>query len=386
MQKGTKRYTANELAAAKDGIGMEARMAAGVESSSYTYRILTTYLEESLEVASEVLQNPTYPENELIKFQQQVLAYLSNIETNPSLNATDFFRRAIYGSTHPLGGLWNPELVNNLNRESIQEFHAREIAPDNITVFMIGDIDIDTAKAMLKNTFASWKDLNRSKMRPIGTVVTEGPRVILINQPDAPQSTIRVGHALEPFNADGDTELGVVNGIFGADFESRINMNLREDKAWSYGIGSRISKNASGNQYLVVAGSVQTDKTMESLKELMREYTEYVTTRPATDAELQRVKLNRVRSLPGKFASKRGFLSSMISSDSFGLPFNYAENTAKRVEAVSLEDVNNRAERVIRPDKLTWIVVGDLDEIGEKVRSLGYGPVEVWDGFGERIH
>lgn len=386
MQKGTKKYNANELAAAKDRIGMEARMAANVENSSYGYRILTSYLEESLEIASEVLRNPTYPDDELTKFQQQVLAYLSNIETNPSMNATDFFQRAIYGPNHPLGGLWNPELVNNLNRKRIQEFHAAEIAPDNITVFMIGDIDVDIAKAALENTFSDWKGGNQSKMRPIGSALSEGPRVVLVNQPDAPQSTIRVGHVLEPFDAADDTELGIVNGVFGADFESRINMNLREDKAWSYGIGSRISKNATGDQYLMVAGSVQTDKTMESLQELMREFKEYVTTRPAVDSEMQRVKLNRVRSLPGRFASKRGFLNSIISSDSFGLSFDYAENTAQRVNAVSLQDVNDRARQIIRPGHLTWIVVGDLDEIEEKVRSLGYGPVEVWDGFGERIH
>jgi zinc protease len=385
MQKGTKKYDANELAAAKDRIGMEARMAANVENSQYGYRILTGYLEESLEIAAEVLRNPTFPEDELFKFQQQILAYLSNVEQNPSRNATPLFRRALYGADHPLGGVWTPELANNLNRERIQEFHAREVAPDNMTVFMIGDIDIDTATAALNHTFGKWKAKSASMMKPIGGTASTGPRVILIDQPGAPQSTIRVGHSLAPYDSEGDTELGIVNAVFGADFEARINMNLREDKSWSYGIGSQISKNTSGAQYLVVAGSVQTDKTMESMAEIMREYEEYVSSRPATVDELQRVKLNRTRSLPGKFSSKRGFLSSMIASDTFGLPYDYAETTASRVESVTLEGVNERARSVIRPDKLTWVVVGDLSEIEEKVRALNYGAVEIWDGFGNRI-
>ena len=121
------------------------------------------------------------------------------------------------------------------------------------------------------------------------------------------------------------------------------------------------------------------------MQEVMREYEEYVSTRPATPAELERVKLNRIRSLPGRFATKRGFLTSMISSDSFGLPFDYAETTAARVGAVMLDGVNRRARQVVRPDELTWVIVGDLDEIEEKIRSLNYGPVEVWDGFGNRI-
>ncbi len=385
MQKGTEQYDANELAAAKDRIGMEARAGASVESSSFGYRILTSNLGASLDIAAEVLRNPTFPEEELGKFQQQILAYLSTIVKNPSRNASALFRRVLYGADHPLGGVWTPELANNLTRERIQEFHAREIAPDNMTVFMIGDVDIDTATAALNKSFGGWKSNNASRIRPIGNTVSTGPRVILIDQPEAQQSTIRVGHALPPYDTEGDTELDVVNAVFGADFEARINMNLREDKSWSYGIGSGISKNTSGDQYLVVAGGVQTDKTMESMAEIMREYEEYVTSRPATDAELTRVKLNRTRSLPGRFSSKRGFLSSMIAANTFGLPFDYAENTAARVDAVSLDGVNERARKVVRPDELTWVIVGDLSEIEEKVRSLNYGDVEIWDGFGNRL-
>jgi zinc protease len=385
MQKGTRKYDANELAAAKDKIGMEARMGASVESSSFGYRILTTHLEDSLEIAAEVLRNPTFPEEELGKFQQQILAYLATIKKNPSRNATSLYRRALFGADHPLGGVWTPELANNLNRERIQAFHAAEVAPDSMTIFMIGDVDIDTATAALNKTFGRWDAKAASQIKPIGNAISTGPRVILIDQPEAQQSTIRVGHALAPYETEGDTELDVVNAVFGADFEARINMNLREDKAWSYGIGSGISKNTSGEQYLVVAGGVQTDKTMESMAEIMREYEEYVTSRPATAEELRRVKLNRTRSLPGRFSSKRGFLSSMIASSNYGLPFDYAETTAVRVGAVTLDGVNERARSIIRPDELTWIIVGDLSEIEEKVRSLNYGPVEIWDGFGNKL-
>jgi zinc protease len=385
MQRGTKKYDANELAAAKDRIGMEAGMAANTENSSFGYRILTSYLEDSLDLAAEILRNPTFPEDELQKFQQQVLAYLSNIQTNPARNATPLFRRVLFGDEHPLGGVWSPELVNNLNRDRLVEFHQREIAPDNMTVFMIGDIDIDAATRALEASFGNWNAKNQSVRQPIGEAVADGPRVILIDQPEAEQSTIRVGHAIGPFDAERDTELSVVNGVFGADFEARINMNLREDKSWSYGISSRVAKNTSGEQYLVVAGSVQTDKTMESMQEIMREFSEFVSTRPAEDGELQRVKLNRVRTLPGRFASKRGFLSSMIASDSFGLPFDHAETTAARVNAVTLDGVNARARQVFQPDDLVWVIVGDLARIEDQVRSLEYGPVEVWDGFGNPV-
>ena len=117
----------------------------------------------------------------------------------------------------------------------------------------------------------------------------------------------------------------------------------------------------------------------------MREFSEFVSTRPAEDDELQRVKLNRVRTLPGRFASKRGFLSSMIASDSFGLPFDHAETTAARVNAVTLDGVNARARQEFRAEGLVLVIVGDLGKIESQVRSLEYGPVEVWDGFGNPV-
>ena len=210
-------------------------------------------------------------------------------------------------------------------------------------------------------------------------------RVILVDQPGAEQSTIIAGHAIAPFDPKATTELAVMNDLFGGTFESRINLNLREDKNWSYGVSSGVGPNTSGDQYLIVRGTVQSDKTMESMQEIMREYEELVTTRPATDDEVERVKINRTRSLPGTFATNRGFLASIIGSDSYGLPFDYAEGRAARIEAVTTDAVNERARNVIDPGRLTWVVVGDLEQIEEKVRTLDYGDVEVWDAFGNRV-
>lgn len=385
LNEGTKDFDANELAAELDRIGMEARVGAGNERSSVGFRILRTNLDESLELAAEMLRNPTFPEDELNKIKQQLFAVLATIEKNPSRFANSYFNRAIYGDTNPLGMIWTPELVNDFSVATLREFHGREVAPDNTTVFMIGDISLADAQDAVEQAFGDWRGENGSRRQPIGSAIAEGPRVILVHQPDAVQSTIIAGHAIGPYDPEISTELTLVNGVFGGSFESRINMNLREDKGWSYGARSRVARNASGDQTFSVAGSVQSDKTMESMQEIMREYEEYLTTRPAAAEELERVQLNRTRSLPGSFASNQGFLGSIVTSDSYGLPFDYAEGAAARINSVSLDDVNARAQQVIRPDELTWVVVGDLEQIEEKVRSLNYGPVEVWDGFGNKL-
>jgi zinc protease len=121
------------------------------------------------------------------------------------------------------------------------------------------------------------------------------------------------------------------------------------------------------------------------MQEIMKEFAEFVTTRPATETEVSRVKINRTRSLPGTFSTNRGFLASIMTSDSYGLPFDHAETVAERIDAVTTEGVNRRARATLDPDNLTWIVVGDLAQIEDKVRSLGYGEVEVWDAFGKRV-
>jgi zinc protease len=385
LQEGTRDYDAYELAAELDRIGMNARSSAGMERSSLGFRILRTNLDESLELAAEMLRYPTFPEGELDKIKQQLFAVLATIEKNPSRFASSYFSRAIYGEYSPLGMIWTPELVSNFSVDTVREFHEHEIAPDNMTVFMIGDITLEEARKSVESAFAGWKAKSDSRRQSIGAAVASEPRVILVHQPDAVQSTIVAGHAIDPYDPDVSTELTLMNGVFGGAFESRINMNLREDKSWSYGVRSRISRNASGDQTFAVAGSVQTDKTMESMQEIMREYEEYVSDRPATAEELERVKLNRTRSLPGSYSSNRGFLSAIVASDSYGLPFDYAEGAADRINAVNLDEVNARARQTLKPGQLTWVIVGDLDEIEDKVRSLNYGEIEVWDGFGNRI-
>jgi zinc protease len=254
-----------------------------------------------------------------------------------------------------------------------------------MTLYMIGDIDIETATVAAERAFGKWTHKHRSARQAIGKAQDGTARVILVDQPGAESSTIVAGHALPPFDPATSTELSILNAVFGGNFESRLNMNLREDKGWSYGYRSGIQSNYSGDQLLVMRGQVQTDKTAASMQEIQREFTEFASTRPASKTEVDRLKINRIRSLPGSFSTNRGFLSSIVASDSFGLPFDYAEGRAERISAVTVDGVTATARQLMRTEILTWVVVGDLLKIEETVRALGYGDVEVWDAFGNRL-
>lgn len=385
MDKGTKKYDANGLAAAKDKIAMGGAFRDGAERSSLGYRILKDNFEESLALAAEMLRNPSFPDEELGKVKAQVSAYLSNLKHSPSSAAGSLFDRAIYGADNPMGSVWMPELVEQVDRDKLRAWHAAEVTPDNMTIYMIGDINLGDATEALNRTFGKWNAKGKSARRDIGTAPEPQSRVILIDHPGAASSTIVAGHAITPFDAGSWTTISIMNRAFGGSFESRLNMNLREDKGWSYGYRSGISRNSSGDMTFRSSGQVQTDKTAESMQEIRREFDDFVSTRPATTVEIERIKLNRTRSLPGSFATNSGFLGSIINSDSYGLPYDYAESSAERVAAVTLAAVRASAQETIHPGKLTWLVVGDLKEIEEAVRSLGYGDVEVWDAFGNKV-
>ncbi len=385
LDKGTKKYDASELAAAKDKIGMGVRAQAGLERSSMRYRILNSHLRTSLMLAAEILRNPTFPEDELIKFQARVSAWLANLKLAPTDAAGGLFNRAVYGAESRMGAVWTPQLVEQVDRAKLAAFHRAEITPDNMTVYMIGNVGIDEAKEAVSRAFGKWTAKANSEREPIGSALLANARVILVDYPGADSSMIYAGHAIAPYDAESWMELSIMNKAFGGGFESRLNMNLREDKGWSYGYRSGVTRNASGDMTLASSGQVQTDKTMESMVEIKREFEEYVSTRPATSGEIERIKLNRTRSLPGSFSTNAGFLSSIIFADSYGLPFDYAESSAERIESVTIEGVNSRARMSIDPSKLIWVVVGDLEQIEAKIRSLDYGAVEVWDAYGSEL-
>jgi zinc protease len=385
LDKGTKKHDANELAAAKDKIAMGGRFGAGEEQSSFSYRILASNLTPSLDLAAEMLRYPTFPEDELDKIKAQVRGYLANLQHAPSRAAGSLFDRAIYGPDSAKGAVWTPELVEQVDRARLASWHAAEIAPDSMTIYMIGDISIDVAEKAVNKTFGKWTARNSSARRDIGAAAGSGARVILVDHPGAASSTIVAGRAIQRFDVDTWSALSMMNRTLGGAFEARLNMNLREDKSWSYGYYSGISRNTSGEMTFRSSGQVQTDKTAESMQEIQRELEEFVSTRPATESEISRIKLNRVRSLPGSFATNGGFLSSIISSDSYNLPFDHAETAAKRIEAVALVDVQAAAKEIIDSSQMTWLIVGDLENMEQEVRALDYGDVEVWDAFGNKV-
>ena len=175
-----------------------------------------------------------------------------------------------------------------------------------------------------------------------------------------------------------------MNEILGGSFTSRINMNLREDKHWSYGASTLFMDTRAQRPFIAYA-PVQTDKTMESMAEIRRELVEYLGDKPATDEELDKIKANNTLSLPGRWETAAAVLRDIGEIVTYDLPDDYWDNYADSVRNVTLEQVGEAAQENIHPDRLVWVVVGDREQIESRIRELELGEIIHLDADGQIV-
>jgi zinc protease len=210
------------------------------------------------------------------------------------------------------------------------------------------------------------------------------PRIFLVNRTGAEQSLVFAVHLAPPRSDPANIAFETVNTVLGGSFISRINMNLRQDKHWSYGAGSSLI-DAKGQRPFVVSALVQTDKTAESIQETLKELQGLAGTHQATDAEIRAAKDSLVLTLPGSNETAREVASSYADILTFGLPDSYLNEYVDKVEALSGADLQTAAAQLIHPDALTWVVVGDLAAIETPIRKLSLGEVKILDADGKVV-
>jgi zinc protease len=181
-----------------------------------------------------------------------------------------------------------------------------------------------------------------------------------------------------------DIAVDAMNDILGGAFTSRVNMNLREDKGWSYGADTTVVDTQAQRPFLAIA-PVQTDKTADAMQELKRELEEFLSSRAATPAEVATSKRQSTLTLPGRWETGRAVARDIAELVRFGLPDDYWDGYAKLVDELDVADVNATARRLLKPDRLTWVVVGDLGVIADKVRALRFGEVRIVDADGRPV-
>jgi zinc protease len=230
-------------------------------------------------------------------------------------------------------------------------------------------------QSALEARFGTWRPTGSGGIKPVDTAIpAPKPRIILVNRPDSPQSFILGGQVLPlKGNADIDT-LVTANENLGSGFLSRLNLDLREVKGWSYGVRGSINRYAGDISYTVSA-PVQSDKTGESVAALISDIKEFVTTKGVTAEEFDRTINGSIRELPGNFERAGDVLSGMQRNELYGRPDTYYAGEATRLRAMTRQGMDSAMRAVLKPDQFVWVVVGDAKIVKPQLEKLGL-PVE----------
>jgi zinc protease len=388
LDGGTAKRTALQISEEAASLGAQLRAGSGLDTSDVSLSVLKSNLDPSLELYADVILHPSFPETDFRRQQKQQISAIQREKVTPQAMALRVFPGLLYGAQHaygnPLTGSGTEASVAKLTREDLVKFHETWFKPNHATLIVVGDTTLSELTPKLEKLLDGWKQ-GDVPAKNIGTVeYRPKPVVYLLDRPGALQSVILAGEIAPPRNNPDEIGIETMNNILGGNFGARINMNLREDKHWSYGASSRLIS-ARGQRPFVVIAPVQTDKTKESLAEINKELRAILGDKPPTAEELAKVQANETLSLPGSRETMSEVANSIETLVEYGLPDDYYDKFAGRVRALQVSDIEAIAKRVVRPDNLVWVVVGDRAKIEAGVRELNLGELKFLDADGKPI-
>lgn len=387
LDEGTGNMDSVQLARRLERLGARLRTGSSLDASTIYLSTLQSELQPALQLLADVARNPAFRQVDIQRVRRQILARIIQEKARPVSMALRTLPPLLYGKGHPYAipftGSGTEVSVKAMRRGDLLAYQAAVLRPDNVQILVSGDTTLATILPQLEHVFSGWKVPSQAKLHKQLAKVKRPAvsRVFLIDRPGSAQSIIFAG-VLAPATRDPRSlAIDTMNQAFGGSFTSRLNMNLREDKHWAYGSFS-FAQNAQGQRPFVLYAPVQTDKTAASVAELLRESREVIGKRPLSTAEIEKVKLSQIRSLPGDYETGANVLSAMAGIVQYGRADDYVQNLRRNIQALDDGSIQAAVREVVQPSHYTWVIVGDLSKIEKSVRALGLGEVKVIDTSG----
>jgi predicted Zn-dependent peptidase len=381
MSEGTTSLTAMQVAEAEERLGADVSVSSTQDRTIASLRAVKPNLAASIDLLADVVKNPAFAEKDLERVRVQQLTRIAGEKNQPQGLAARALPPLIYGKAHPYGGpqtgTGDEEAVRKLTRDDVVAFHQGWIHPAKAEIFVVGDTSLKEITKLLDKQFGQWKPTAAAApAKNFSTAIPEQKtRIVLIDRPNSPQSFILGGKVLDAKGSDDLLTLRAANEIFGGDFTSRINMDLRETKGWSYGVRSGVSGNEDRVSFLVQA-PVQTNQTGPSLAALIGHAHDVAGAKPITKEERDTTVTSNVLELPGSYEQSQAVLGQMRADALFKRPFDYAERLAGKYQAITPEDLTATFKSKVDVDKMSWIVVGDAAKVKPQLEALGL-PIEM---------
>jgi len=334
---------------------------------------------------SDIALRPSFPKNELDRLKNQQIARISQEKSSPFGVGFRILPKLLYGEGHtysaPLSGSGDEESVANIQVSDLEHYHKTWFKAGNATLVVSGDITLEELSPLAEKYFSALPKGDAPEKKITSSKKNQESVIYLLDRPDSEQSAIIAASMLPKYGFDGELPLQLMNEVLGSGFNSRINLNLREDKGWSYGAGSTI-RNTQAERPFIVHAPVQSDKTVESLKEIRKELSAITSNRPASQDELSRLLDKRILTLPGRWETARSVNADIAALVTYGLDESYWDSYVSKLRDINLEQVNNVAKQHINADKMVWLIVGDRSKIEQSIRDADIGKVIIIDDQG----
>lgn len=379
MQEGTTTRNASALAEEQERLGANISTGFGADRTSIGLYMLSSNIRPALALLADVARNPAFADGEINRLRASQLSGIAQELNNPGGLANRAFGPLVYGAQHPYGaisGSGTLQSVRAITRDDLVRFHQQWIRPDNMAIFVSGDVPLRQLVSELNRAFGDWQAPSQPRgVKDFAVAIpTPQPRIILINRPNSPQSLIVAGQVLGVNGRDDILPLQVANDVLGGGFLSRINMNLRERNGWSYGAGAGVGGQEDRVTFRVQA-PVQTDRTADAIREIQSELRLFLGAQGITGEELERTINGRIRELPGSFETSSDLLGGMQTIITRNRPDNYYETLAGRYRTMTSAQLDSAIRAGVDPSRFVYVVVGDATVVRPQLETLGM-PIE----------
>ena len=382
LEEGTATRSAPRIADEIAQLGAFLGSASTADASTVSLLALRSTFPQALDVLADVVQHAAFPTAEVERQRAARLGELTQQRDDPALVAAVAAAGALYGTRHPYGygQLGTEQSIRAATRDNLVRFWRRHYLPDNAALVVSGDITLDELRALAAARFGGWERADPAVSKP-GDPDGSRARLVVVDKPGAPQTALRVTTIAAARRTPDYPALQVMNAALGGLFSSRINLNLREDKGYSYGVFSGVGYHRTPGPF-TIAGSVRTDVTGASVSEIFREV-DGIRAKPLPATELAGARDSQVYSLPGQFETNSGIGASLAESYIFDLPADYWRTLPDRYRGVTAAQVQAAAQKYLKPDGMKVIAVGDRAKIVPQLQKLGLGQPEVRDTDGQ---
>ncbi len=379
LQGGTAQRSGIELAEALERLGSGLRVSTGWDATSVTFTCMAERLDEMLSLLSEVVREPTFPPEEVDRVRQQHLAELRRRRMEPARLADDELKREVFSAKHPYHRplLGSPESVESLDERSVMFFADERYGPRGGGIVAVGDLSPEQVAELADRHFGGWSGPPSPEEGPPALPERGERSVVVVHRPEAVQSELRIGHVGPPRGTPLEDPLRVANSVLGGAFTSRLNLRLREERGFTYGVRSRLSLRRNGGAFSI-GTSVETEVTGAALREAMDVFERFAEEGP-TDEELSQARDYLAGVFPLRMETTGQLAARLAELIVFDLPDDHHHGYRERVREVDLARAREAVRTHLDPGRAVVLIVGAADRVLPELESLRLGEVEVRD-------